>query len=363
MSILRQIIIAIKNEWPLKLFSILLAVTLWGYVIAQKNPPIQEQKMLAVETAGTPANLIATTIQPSEVEVTFKGRRRTMAAVDLSTVHLIAELSGRSTGEHKVPLEVRGLPENVDATFERRLARITLDVKTSVERQVTVEPIGKQAEGFRLGTPQVTPGKVTIEGASSTVRQVARVVASVDISGSNKTLQKQVGVEPRDEYNVLITGLQTEPSQVSVTVPITKVATKTVPITPQLSDPPAGYKVSSVQTSPSTVTITGQESAVNDVEYIRTVEIGIGDLRGRGTFTPTLVFPEGIESVGVGAATVTVTTQQTALPETSEEPAAEPGEGPTKPKPGLSPDSEETPQPAETGAGPNSSGGDNTAGG
>jgi len=60
-----------------------------------------------------------------------------MAAVDLSTVHLIAELSGRSTGEHKVPLEVRGLPENVDATFERRLARITLDVKTSVERQVT----------------------------------------------------------------------------------------------------------------------------------------------------------------------------------------------------------------------------------
>ncbi len=363
MSILRQILTAIKNEWPLKLFSILLAMILWGYVITQKNPPIQEQKILPVETAGTPANLIATTIQPSEVEVTFKGRRRTMAAVDLSTVRLVADLSGLSTGEHKVPLELQGLPENVEATIARRLARITLDVKSSIERQITIEPIGKQAEGFRLGKPQITPRKVTIEGASSILRQVARVVAPVDISGLTKTVQKEVAVELRDERNMLIGGLRIRPTKVQVTIPIRSMATRTVPITPQLSKPPTGYKVSSVQTSPSTVTITGEESVVADVEYIRTAEIDISHLRGRRTFTPTLAFPEGIESVGVGAATVTVTTQQVALPEAPEEPAAETGEGPAEPGPDLSSDNEAPSGPAASGAGSgNNSDGNSTSG-
>ena len=167
----------------------------------------------------------------------------------------------------------------------------------------------------------------------------------------------------RDERNMPISGLQTQPDQVKVTVAIRSVATKTVPITPQLSDPPTGYKVSSVQTSPGTVTITGEESAVEDVEYVRTVEISIADLRGRGEFTLDLVFPKGIEDVGVGAATVTVTTQRITLSEDGEEEPAETEQGSPEPGPDLTPDSEETPEPAATGGGSGNNSEGNTAGG
>jgi len=357
MSIIRQIIIAVKNEWPLKVISILLAMVLWGFVVTQQL--VHTDETLPIEAVNAPSGLVATVIQPPKVNVKFEGRQQAMDKAKLTQTRVVADLTGRVLGENSVALEIRNVPPGIRASVERQVARVTLDAKSSIQRSVTVETIGKQAQGFRLEAPRVRPETVTIEGASSELRNVARAVALIDISGLTKTVQKETAVELRDERNVLISGLQTQPAQVQVTVPIRSVATKTVPITPQLSDPPAGYTVSSVQTSPSTVTITGEESAVEDVEYIRTVEIGINDLRGRGTFTPTLVFPEGIESVGVGAATVTVTTQRAALPEASEEP----GEGPAEPEPGLSPGTEGIPGPAESGAGSGGSGEDNTGGG
>ena len=361
MSIIRQIIIAVKNEWPLKVISILLAIVLWGFVVTQEL--VHTDETLPIEAVNAPPGLVATVIQPPTVKVEFKGRQDAMDKAKLTQTRVVADLAGRVLGENSVVLEIRSEPLGITASVERKVVHVTLDAKSSIQRSVTVETIGKQAQGFRREAPRVQPETVTIEGASSELRDVARAVAVVDIWGLTNTVQKEVVVELRDERNVLISGLRIQPAQVQVTVPIRSVATKTVPITPQLSDPPTGYKVSSVQTSPSTVTITGEESAVEDVEYIRTVEISIGDLRGRGTFTPTLAFPEGIESVGVGAATVKVTTRQATLPETSEEEPAETAEGPAEPEPGLSPDSEEIPEPAQSGAGPGGSGADNTGGG
>ncbi len=361
MSIIRQIIIAVKNEWPLKVISILLAIVLWGFVVTQEL--VHTDETLPIEAVNAPPGLVATVIQPPKVNVKFEGRQQMMDKAKLTQTRVVADLAGRVLGENSVVLEIRSVPPGIRASVERQVVRVTLDARDSIQRSVTVEPVGKQAQGFRREASRVQPETVTIEGASSELRNVARAVAVVDISGLTKTVQKEVAVELRDERNVLISGLRTQPAQVQVTVPIRSVATKTVPITPQLSDAPAGYKVASVQTSPSTATITGEKSAVEAVEYIRTVEIGIGDLRGRETFIPNLVFPEGIESVGVGAATVKITTQQAALPETSEEEPAETGEGPTEPKPGLSPDSEETPEPAESGAGSGGSGENSTAGG
>jgi len=361
MSIFRQIIIAVKNEWPLKLISLLLATVLWGFVVTQQL--VHTDQALPIEVVNAPSGLVATVIQPPKINVKFEGRKQAMDKAKLTQTRLVADLSGQVLGEHSVILEIHSVPPGIRASVERQVVRITLDAKSSIQRSVTVETVGKQAQGFRLEASHVRPETVTIEGASSELRNVARAVAVVDISGLTNTVQKEVAVELRDERNVLISGLRIQPAQVQVTVPIRSMATKTVPITPQLSDPPAGYNVFSVQTSPSTVTITGEASAVENVEYIRTVEIGISDLRGRGTFTPTLIFPQGVESVGVGAATVKVTTQQVTPPEASEKEPAETGEGPAETGPGLSQDSEEIPKPTETSPGAGGNGEGNTAGG
>ncbi len=338
---------AIKNEWPLKILSVALAIALWGFVIARDNPSIEQQKTLLVEAVNIPAGLMTTSIQPNQVDVTLQGRRRAMAAADLDQVRVIADLNGRPTGEHTLPLETRGLPSTITAVPSARVARITLDRTDATERAVEVAVLGKQAEGFRLGTPRVEPARVTIEGASSSLRAVARVVAVVDVSGFNSTVQKQLAVELRDERNVRITGLRVVPATVEVVVPVTKVATKTVPIKPQLSAPPDGYQVASVQTSPNTVTIAGDESVIERIEYISTARISIGNLRGRDTFTLDLIFPEGAKPMGVGSATVVVTTERVS-PESEPSSGDAETESPTPIEPSLSPDeSDEAEAPAD----------------
>lgn len=345
-NIARRIIKAISNEWPLKILAILLALALWAYVVPREK--IQEKKTLAVQAVYTSTELTVTNIEPSEVEVIFEGRRRAMAAADLGSVRIIAEIGDRKTGEHSSRLEPRGVPPGVDVSLGIYTVRVTLDRKDSIRRPVRVETLGKQAEGFRLGTLTVNPRQVTIEGASSALRDVAYVVAVVDISGFNSTVEQDVAVELRDDRNVSITDLQCKPPTVQVVVPVTKVATKTVPIKPQFSDPPDGYQVATVQTSPNTVTIAGEERITENIEYISTVRIEISNLRGQGTFTPSLIFPEGIKSMGVGAATVTVTTERVALPSPPEQPQPEEDEAEPEssaaPETGLAPDKETGPQ-------------------
>ncbi len=347
----RKIAEAIENEWPLKILSLALALVLWGYVITTTNAPTQEQRTLAVEVVNTPGRLIPTTIQPGEVEVTFQGRRRSLAAADLSEVTVIADLTDlndEQIGEHRIPLQTRPLPTGISAVLSKPMARITLDQKGSTERPVEVELLGKQAPGFQMGAPRASPTQIAIEGANSALREVARVVAVVDVSGFNSTVQKKITPELRDERNVPITGLQTGPATVEVTVPITKLATKTVPIIPRLSDPPGGYQIESVQTSPSTVTIAGDESTIEEIESVNTAHINISNLQGKATFTPNLVFDADVRSMGVSAATVTVTTKRVALPPPSEQPEPEEGEPGTDSSgsapPALSPDTDtETP--------------------
>ncbi len=350
MNVVRRIAGVVTNEWPLKILSLALALALWGYFITSYDRPSQTETVLPVEVVSTPDELIATSIQPREVTVIFRGRSRPLGDIEPNKVRIIADLSSLSSqqlGETPpITLETQGLPPGVDATLNPRVARITLDQKDTIERTVTVETLGKQAEGFRLGMPRVNPTQVSVQGASSALREVAQVVAVVDIAGFNSTVQKNIPVQLRDERSVKIAGLRTTPATVEVIVPITKVATKTVPITPRLSDPPAGYKVVSVQTSPSTVTITGVESTIAEIEYISTAQISIGSLRGAGTYTPSLIFPEGVKSVGVGAATVKVATERVTLPEPSPEPQPTEGESSTGPGSsesegaGLAPDEE-----------------------
>ncbi len=350
-NVAREIAEAIQNEWPLKILSLALALVLWGYVITTTNAPTQEQRTLAVEVVNTPGKLVTTSIQPREVEVTFQGRRRALAAADLSEVAVIADLADlgdEQIGEHTIPLQTGPLPSTISAVLSQPAARITLDQKGSTERAVEVELLGKQASGFQMGTPRVSPTRIAIEGANSALREVARVVAVVDVSGFNSTVQKKITPELRDERNVPIPGLQTRPPTVEVTVPITKLATKTVPIIPRLSDPPGGYQIGSVQTTPSTVTIAGDESTIEKIESINTAHIDISNLRGEGTFTPSLVFDADVKSTGVSGARVTVTTKRVALPPPPEQPEPEEGESGTDSSgsapPALSPDTDtETP--------------------
>ncbi len=335
-----RIIVILKYQWPLKVLSVVLAVSLWAYV--RENPPIRKQLRMPVTFINRPHNLVVLSTQPEEFEVTVQSQRRSISESGLSNISLVADLSSAHVGQQQVMVEAQGVPDGVEVIFYKRTVTVTLDKLVSDERPVIAELRGLPAEGYRAQAAQVRPNLVTVSGASSRVRSVERVVAVADISGYSATAQLQSPVEARDERNVVIGDLAVQPDKVQVTVPITKLTTQTVLIKPNLSNPPAGYQVTSAQTSPNTVAITGDADKLTRLEYLSTERIDISHLRRQQTFTVNIDFPEGIESMGVGAVSVTVTVQRLPTPEETE-PETGPGEPPgTGEEPGPQPETEET---------------------
>lgn len=331
-----RIIELFKHQWPIKLLSLILAISFWAYV--RENPPVRKQMQLPVTFINRPQGLVVLSTRPEEVEVTVQSRGRSISGSDLGNIRLVADLAGAQIGQQQVPIEAQGVPDHVEVILHKQIVMVTLDKLVSDERPVIVELRGLPAEGYRAQSARVRPNQVTVRGASSRVRSVERVVAVTDISGYSATAQVQCTVEARDERNVVIGDLRIEPDQVQVTVPITKLATQTVLITPNLSDPPVGYQVTSVQTSPNTVAITGDADKVKALEYLSTEHIDISDRRDQHTFTVNIDFPPGIKSMGVDAVNVTVTVERLPPPpeETAPEEAPSPGE-----EPSLEPEAEE----------------------
>lgn len=342
-----RIIERLKNQWLLKLLSLALAISLWAYV--RENPSISKQIDVPVATINTPRGLVVLSKQPDEIEVTVQSQRGSLSESVLDTIRLVADLSGTHVGQQQVPVELHGVLGDVEAIPHKRLVMVTLDKLDSKQRPVIVELRGIPAEGYSAQAPQVQPNEVTVRGPSSLVRSVARVVAVADISGYSATAQLQASVEARDERNVAISGLHVQPAQVQVTISMTKLVTRTVLVKPLFSAPPAGYQISSVQASPTTVPIAGDADKVKRVEYLSTERIDISRLRGKRTVTVHIDFPDGIESMGVGAVSITVVMQKLPSPPegaegevTPEEPST-PEEEPAVLQPG-----EEDSEPAPT---------------
>jgi hypothetical protein len=130
-------------------------------------------------------------------------------------------------------------------------------------------------------------------------------------------------VEARNHRDVVVSGVSFSPSRVTVTVSVSQVNVRSVPVRPIIGQPPSGYAVTSVSTSPLVVTITG-DGGLQQVESVATTEVDISGLRGTKTYPVPLNVPGTLSVIGPASVQVTVTTQ----PASGGGPAAPPrGEG------------------------------------
>ena len=338
---MRSPIKRLSHQWPLKLLALALAVFFWAYV--RENPRTQERLHMQVVPINTPEELAVLKVQPEAIWVRAKSRRLSISEAELRAIELVADLTGAGLGEQLVPITIEGRPGDIEIIPEDSVVRVTLDKLISQPRPVLVETTGVVAEGYRDESPQVQPDQVVIRGAASQMGEVARLVAVVDISNATATVQRQTPVQVRDEENVRIGGLTIEPAQVQVTIPVSAVATWSVTITANLSDPPPGYQIDSVRLDPKMLTITGVPSRAREVEHLSTERIDISNLRDTQTFTADLEFPAGVRSMGIAAVSVTVAVKELPSPPEESEPGVTPEEGPpTEERPAPRPGEGET---------------------
>jgi len=298
---------AVKFEWPLKLLAVIGAAVFWFNVRNIQDPLATETITLAVRATNAPANVEFLDASPREVTTTIRGRKSAVEQAKRSLAAYV-DLADQRVGSHDLPVRLAGRPKGVQVVeLSHHYVRVRLDASAEAERPVSVQTPGVPADGCEIGRPWADPPAVHIAGPSSAVERVARVVAVLDVSGLSTTTTREVKVQPRDASGLPIPGVRVEPERVVVTVPIQRVTGRTLPVWPDLTNPPPGYQIVQVTVRPATVLVTGPPKLLATAQAVRTSVVDISSLRDTRSYEAKLVAPQGLAVVGATTAVVKVT--------------------------------------------------------
>ncbi len=213
---LRRILL---DNWPIKLASLLLAVTLWFYVTSKGKSELS--LTVPLELRNVPQGMAVVGDVPAVIEVRLQGQERALRDISsfkkvLGTVDLSRTREGLNR-IHLSPDDIRR-PAGVAVTY---LAPMEIEVRLEklLQKTFRLKPVvqGRPAPGYRLVSVTVKPPRITLEGPAGVIQQFSALqTMPIDITD----LKDQTTVTPRIDYQGRTVRVL-EP-EISVTVNIQK---------------------------------------------------------------------------------------------------------------------------------------------
>jgi YbbR domain-containing protein len=281
------------------IFSVLVAVGLWVYVVGEINPqttgkfqdvPVRfiNAAMLAEDglALADPGNPVVT--------VTVSGTRADMKELTASDIDITANLSGLDKGENQIQLSV-SLPNDMKLqSLSDEKVRVTVESLVTAEKPVQLQVDGTIAEGKEPGAISINPSTVQVSGAASSiekVKYVAAVVDAGDIKATETDLEAGLLAVDKNGSPLSYLFLSQEQAQVRVTLLDVKEVPLKVDVTGSVSD---GYTLVS-QSKPDTIAIKGTKEALATIDSVSGVAMDISGQQESVNLPILLELPEGVE--------------------------------------------------------------------
>lgn len=294
--------------------SMLVAAVAWFYVATAQNPLVERMMVVDLHTKGLSTNEVMVQAPPARVQVHVQGPRSALLLVSPALLDASVDLTGLGPGEHRVPVVVAAPPDVRAAVQSPTEVLIVLDLLTSRRFPVEVSLLGAPPQGVTLGSPQVTPPRVTVSGGQSQVVEVRHAVVSVDTTTLHQQLLTSLPVRLVDANGQEVHGVAVDPSIVEAQVPVREgVITKVVPVVPAITGTvPPSLAIVAVEAQPATVALTGPGPLLQGITTVATAPVDLKDARGTFTRPVGLQLPTGV-SAPTRSATVTVRMGQATL--------------------------------------------------
>lgn len=184
-----------KNNTVLKIFSLLLAIALWAFVLGEVNPTVKKTiydvpvEFTNVETLED-RDLAMLTQEGYTVDIVIEGTRSDVGQLKISDIQATADIYGYEEGENQVPVDVV-VPSKISLE-EIKTPEITviLEELVSVTKPITVEFTGETTDKTEASVISVSPSEVEVKGAESVVSSVDTI--KVEINSEELTEDKAV---------------------------------------------------------------------------------------------------------------------------------------------------------------------------
>ena len=309
------------RKWAYVLLSVFLAVILWLYVRAEKDPvsdarirniPVQitgssvlSSKGLTV--AGLSSDRVSTTLQAPASVLSDISRKNITATIDVSRID--------EAGEHTLSYNIV-LPTNVNTDGvviqEKEPETITVTVEKLYTRTLPVEFRfeGSVAKGYQAGTPTIDPVNVTISGAVEQVNRVARAVVVLEAKDLKEQYTGDLPIRLLDANGDELKDLEVELSSKTAYVVYPIVVVKEIPLTVNIIAGGGATRenISEPLIVPSKITVAGTQEDIDHLTEISLGSIDLSKVVGTSNFTFTIDLDPSLENVtGITEAKVTVT--------------------------------------------------------
>ncbi len=178
------------ENWPLKLASLVLAVTLWFYVTSKGKTELSLK--VPLELRNIPQGMVVVGDVPGSLELRLQGQERALR--DIATGKKVvgtADLGLSREGENRIHLSPEDIrkPSGVLVTHLTPF-EITVKLDRLIRKTLRLRPVlaGRPAPGHRVGNVSVNPSRVTIEGPAGVIPTLKPLrTMPVDVSGIRKS--------------------------------------------------------------------------------------------------------------------------------------------------------------------------------
>ncbi|MHB8624850.1 MAG: CdaR family protein [Aggregatilineales bacterium] len=294
--------------------SIFLAVIIWFAAENQQNPVQQQQfrDTIPVQVLRDSSMLVVN--PPAPVRVIVRAPLSVWNILQDGDITVTADLRGQPAGTHVVTLTAALSSQRLGAVSEVLPSQITIDLAQRSEQvfNISITPTQDPPVGFEIIPP---PSEVTtkVSGSDAQVKQVAQVVARVNLANETKPITRTVQLLAVDAEGNPVPNVEVAPSQVTVDIniqPRPGVTVLKVQPTMLTATLPQGYLLSAYSSDPVSVAVRGDPNTIEALNgTIATEQIDLTGKTQSFTQTVKLALPPGVTLTDPVDVVVSVTIQ------------------------------------------------------
>ena len=312
---LRSIWNLIRNNWHLKLFSVVISIIVWFVIVQYVNPEDTRKldniriEINTVDSIPVQEGLVLVTDYDETLSITYTAGRDVIAMLNAEKIKAYVDLSGATkSGEYDFPVKIDTGGQNI-TIVSQTVKFATLKYEKSISAQVKVDVLadGTVAEGYMKNEPVCVPSYINIEGPESKVSKIVAAEAVVPEKTFKETNVYSCEYRFVDENGDTVSKdfIVADTEKVDVTVSVLK--TKTIPITATIINSSGGYEGNFAKLSiqPSSITIAGSDEVLETYNSYDLGTIDVAEQKDDFTQNYVVSLQNGIRNVD-GISTVSV---------------------------------------------------------
>lgn len=288
-----------KNDWFLRIVSVLVSIILWVYVVYFQNPEYERWiKNIPVTRSNVSSDFENGKLSIIEsngetVDIKVKGTRKTIAKLNSANITVTADLFGvAKEGKYTLSTGVIFPIDGVEVMQKKPYNyEIKVDEVTTLEKKISVEFKGSLKQGYVTDTVTKTPEFIKLTGPESYLKKVDKAVIFVDLANNLDDIKGSYKIKLYDG-NEEITNLKITKNIEYADVLVKVYLEKDVKVIPNATSLPQGLSFAS-----DTVKLKAKGNILEEFSQVTTERFDASTLNKGDKIRVKLVIPEGVQIV------------------------------------------------------------------